>query len=269
MAKIGSRSRWLASTALTALIAGASVLLITGGVASGSPSSAQYQYGGPTNSVAPAVTGTAKVGQTLTTSNGTWSNASATYTYAWNRCDTTGANCASINGATASTYVLVAADQGHTIRSAVTATDSTGTSAPVQSAQTATVTALTGGTIAAADVVLPNLLQNATITFSQNPIRARKTPTTMKIHVTDLHDNSVVGALVQVQGVPYSRIDNIPEATTDSTGWATVQIQPGPKFPHSGYITMFIRARVPGQDLLAGSSSRRLVQATIGTPNGT
>jgi hypothetical protein len=241
-------------------------LLFTGGVAQGSSASAQYAA--PTNTALPAISGAAHVGTALTTSNGTWDDTSATFTYAWSRCDTAGANCAAISGATTSSYTLVSADSGHTIRSVVTAKNSSGSTAAT-SAQTATVTASQNGSIAASDVVLPNLLKIATVTYSQNPIRARKTPTTMKIHVTDLNNNSVDGALVFVQGVPYSRIANIPETKTDSTGWATVQITPGPKFPHTGYITMFIRARVSGQDLLVGSSTRRLVQATIAAPNGT
>ncbi len=48
-----------------------------------------------------------------------------------------------------------------------------------------------------------------------------------------------------------------------------MKITPTKNFPHTGYITMFVRARVSGQDLLTGSSTRRLVQATIAAPNGT
>jgi hypothetical protein len=259
------------SLLLAGVISGASVLLATGGSAAIGASAAQYQYGAPTNTAAPSVTGTAAVGKTLTTSNGTWTsdaaNSAITYSYAWSRCDTAGANCTAISGATATTYALVAADQGHTIRSVVTATNASGAT-QAQSAQTAVVSTV-GGTIAAANVVLPNLLTIDKVQYSQNPIRARKTPTTMKIHVVDQNANSVQGALIFVQGVPYSRIDNIPETQTDSTGWATVNIQPAKNFPRTGYITMFVRARVQGQDILAGSSSRRLVQATIAAPNGT
>lgn len=266
------RGRLLASVALAAVVGGASTLLVSGGggaaLGASASASAQYQYGAPTNTALPAVTGTAQVGKALTTTSGAWSDTSATFTFAWNRCDSAGNNCAVISGATASSYTLVSADQGHTIKSAVTATNSSG-STQALSAPTGVVTVASNGTIAAADVVLPNLLKIATLTYSQNPIKARKTPTTMRIHVTDLNNNSVTGALVFVQGVPYSRIENIPETQTDSTGWATVKIQPTKNFPRTGYITMFVRARVSGQDLLVGSSTRRLVQATIAAPNGT
>ena len=72
----------------------------------------------PVNTVAPAVTGTATVGQTLSTTNGTWTGAPApTFTYQWQRVTT------NISGATSSTYVLVVADVGNTIRCVVTATN--------------------------------------------------------------------------------------------------------------------------------------------------
>lgn len=73
----------------------------------------------PVNTVAPVVSGTATVGETLSTTNGTWLGAPApTFTYQWQR---TGSN---IGGATSSTYVLVAADYANTIRCVVTATNS-------------------------------------------------------------------------------------------------------------------------------------------------
>lgn len=71
----------------------------------------------PVNSVAPAVTGTATEGQTLTCSSGTWTQ-SPSYSYQWNR----GVNA--IIGATASTRVLAAADVGAVMSCTVTATKS-------------------------------------------------------------------------------------------------------------------------------------------------
>ncbi|HVU76469.1 MAG TPA: hypothetical protein VHC67_02730, partial [Gaiellaceae bacterium] len=126
----------------------------------------------------------------------------------------------------------------------------------------------TNGVLNASDVTLPNRLIIDQVKYSANPIHARKTPTSMQVHVSDSHNNAVSGALVFVQGLPYSRINNIPEVSTNSTGWATVNLQPGKLFPRTGYVVMFVRARVSGQDALAGSSTRRLVQVTVGAPNG-
>jgi hypothetical protein len=88
----------------------------------------------PTNTVAPAVTGTAAVGQVLTASTGTWTGTPTSYTYQWSR------NGTAISGATSSSYTVGSADTGDTITVAVTATNATG-SATATSAATATVTA--------------------------------------------------------------------------------------------------------------------------------
>ena len=88
------------------------------GVTANSKSTASVAGTAPVNTVAPAVTGTATVGQTLSTTNGTWTGVpTPTFTYQWQRVTT------NISGATSSTYVLVAADAGNTIRCVVTATN--------------------------------------------------------------------------------------------------------------------------------------------------
>lgn len=81
----------------------------------------------PTRTGDPAISGTAKEGATLTSTNGTFSgSAPFTYTYEWLRCDADGLSCVPIGGATAATYALAAADRGVTVRSRVTATNGGG-----------------------------------------------------------------------------------------------------------------------------------------------
>lgn len=75
----------------------------------------------PANTVAPVASGTARVGQTLSVTDGTWTGtAPITYTYQWRR---DGVN---IGSATNSTYVLVTADLGTAIDCNVTATNAAG-----------------------------------------------------------------------------------------------------------------------------------------------
>jgi hypothetical protein len=93
----------------------------------------------PQNTTPPRVTGTPQVGQTLSTDNGTWAGGPTSYSYAWLRCDASGANCIA-EASTAKTYTVMHVDRGHTIRSKVTATNVDGGTA-AQSAQTAVVTA--------------------------------------------------------------------------------------------------------------------------------
>jgi hypothetical protein len=95
----------------------------------------------PTNSSPPTISGTAQQGQTLTTTNGTWSGTEPiTYIYAWQRCDNKGGHCADIKNATSATYVLAKEDVNHTLRVAVSAKNAEGTNTAL-SAVTGVVTA--------------------------------------------------------------------------------------------------------------------------------
>src|SRR5207244_1793224 len=52
----------------------------------------------PKNTSAPVLSGTARVGQTLSVSKGSWDNNPDSYAYAWLRCDSAGNNCGGILG---------------------------------------------------------------------------------------------------------------------------------------------------------------------------
>ncbi len=97
----------------------------------------------PRNIEVPVVSGLSHETNTLVTTNGVWSGSPTAYQYQWLRCATpTGGSCAVIAGATASTYTVVHADVGSTLRSRVRATNAVGTSVPADSASTAAVTPL-------------------------------------------------------------------------------------------------------------------------------
>jgi subtilisin family serine protease len=93
----------------------------------------------PVNTGPPGIAGAAQQGQTLTAVRGSWTGEPSAYAYQWTRCDTAGAGCAPINGATGQTYTLAAADVGHTLRVQETATNEAGTSSPASSSATAVV----------------------------------------------------------------------------------------------------------------------------------
>src|SRR5262249_50394415 len=85
----------------------------------------------------PSISGTTTVGQLLTADPGAWSG-SPTFAYQWQRCDAGGGSCVDIFGATSATYTLTVADQGHTLRVRVTATNGGG-SVPATSAASGVV----------------------------------------------------------------------------------------------------------------------------------
>ena len=99
-----------------------------------------YLIAAPSNMTVPAITGTTAQGQTLTSGNGTWTGSPTSYSTKWQDCDTSGNNCATVSGATGSTYTLAQSDVGHTIRSTVAATNSGGTTTATSNA-TATIAA--------------------------------------------------------------------------------------------------------------------------------
>ena len=96
----------------------------------------------PSNSSPPTISGSPVDGQILTASPGNWTGSPApTFSYQWQRCDNSGANCNPILGAASSTYTLVTADVGSTIVVAVTGSNSSGSAGPVSSNATSVVKA--------------------------------------------------------------------------------------------------------------------------------
>ena len=118
----------------------------------------------PSNTLLPALSGTAQVGSQLTATAGNWSGSPTSYAIAWLRCDSSAANCTTISGQTNLTYLVTSADQGTTIRAAVTATNAYGSSTGLSPA-TAVVPAVGGG--AAPSVSSPPLVSGTAQVGSQ------------------------------------------------------------------------------------------------------
>lgn len=95
--------------------------------------------GKPHNTSAPTISGEAKVGRTLTLSEGSWrAFPEATFGYQWQSCEGT---CANITeGANAAAYVAKQADLGKKLRASVTGTNSFGATVAT-TAQTSAVVA--------------------------------------------------------------------------------------------------------------------------------
>jgi hypothetical protein len=92
----------------------------------------------PKNTAPPTISGTAKVGQTLTANEGTWTGNPTAYGFQWQRCDADVIVCSSVVGATAKTYLVRIADLGYRLRVRVSARNDKG-SASANSALSAIV----------------------------------------------------------------------------------------------------------------------------------
>jgi hypothetical protein len=107
-------------------------------------STSGFAYGGstpvpvPVNTALPTVSGTAQVGQTLTGSNGTWTNNPTSYRYMW-----TWEDCGTDNTRTSISTVPLTTDIGHQLCFSVWASNASGESVRVEAALTAAVTAAT------------------------------------------------------------------------------------------------------------------------------
>jgi hypothetical protein len=261
-------SRLLAAAATLTALAVAVTAFAGSGFAQGSAAQANYA---PTAQAPPAISGSAQVGQTLTASQGGWSYQSKpSWTYQWVRCDSAGNNCGNIGGANGTTYKVGQDDVGHTLRVVVTAHNSEGTTAAT-SAQTSAVAnpgpsgaiKLGNGKISipASTVALPQRLVIDGVQFQPKTI-ATRAPFIARFHVSDTRGYSVRDVLVYALGLPYAWVAGGSEVRTAQDGWATITVTPSAKLPiHRGHaLVMFVRARVEGQDVLAGASTRRLVQ---------
>jgi hypothetical protein len=265
--------------AAATVVALVSALTAVAGTGLAQSTAAQANYA-PANTAAPTISANTYVGQTLTASNGTWnSDTTPSFSYQWQRCDKLGNGCSSISGATSQTYVLQSGDVGSTLRVVVTAKNSSGSSSAT-SAQTAEITAQApsspapsgpagavkttkGATsIPASSVTLPERL----IINGVGPAHINgRQAFVERVHVVDTRGFVVRDALVHITGLPYSWARSAGEVRTDMDGWANVTVTPTRNMPirPRTALVMFVRARVEGQSLLSGSSTRRLVQVTI------
>jgi hypothetical protein len=87
----------------------------------------------PHNTAAPAIAGSALVGETLTAGDGIWDPATKpkSFAYQWLRCASADSICTPLPGATGEAYNVANADRGSVLRVQVTATNEVGDTAAV------------------------------------------------------------------------------------------------------------------------------------------
>ena len=163
-------------------VAAVAVALVTAIGSAAAPAARATAQAAPVNAAPPVVSGTAREGQTLTASSGSWGGTlPISYSYAWQRCNSSGASCNHISGTSGETYHLVAADVGHTIRAKVKATNADGSAEEV-SAPTGVI-ANTGSAPAATSQPNPSgsAVEGQTLTASNGTWNAAQ-PLTYTYH---------------------------------------------------------------------------------------
>jgi hypothetical protein len=262
-------ARFLVIAAVTAL---ALAVLAVAGVAA-----TERAAVAPKNTQPPVVSGTPQVGKDLTTTNGTWSGTTPlSFSHQWRRCDETGGSCADISGATNNTYTLKSADGGNTLRVVITAKNADG-SDDATSVPTALITAAPAAappsnngcpadksakTAPIANLAPPARLQINEFDVTTGPINKKTQSFSLRVRVGSTCGVDIQGASVYVTAVPYNQFNIPSEQLTGSDGTTTLSFSRLSGYPASSkqqQLTLFIRATKPGEDILAGVSTRRLV----------
>jgi hypothetical protein len=227
----------------------------------------------PASTAPPTISGLAREGQVLTAAVGVWANGPASFSYTWRRCDAGGGHCDGF--AKGQTVRLGAGDVGHRIRVVVAGTNAFGTS-KATSAPTAVVTKAVATPTGA--IRLPSGETSLPVSMIAPPHRlvisgVRFVPARVigrrafigRFRVRDTRGYVVRGALVYALGLPYGWTRNTPEVATGIDGWVQITFLPTVLMPvRHASVVFFLRARKPGDSLLAGVSTRRLVQVKIG-----
>ena len=243
------------------LAIGAGVLL---GAILGQPANSRAAANAkPTPKTPPTISGTAEVGVTLVATHGTWNNNPTSFKYAWLRCASDGGACIGISAATARAYTPTAGDIGHTLRVAVTAHNSSG-STTATSTQTGVVPP-SGCPQGTGAVPIASLTPPARLDISNATVTPRVNRSTGTIHlhftITACEGRPVVGASVFATAIPYNQFA-IGQSMTAGDGTIVLTESRRGGFPVSHdqrLLAVFVRAWKQGEPETAGVSSSRVV----------
>ncbi len=230
----------------------------------------------PKNTAPPTISGTPVVGETLTANPGMWTGTQPiSFSYQWLRCNRRGTSCSQISAATQNTYRLKSVDVGNTLRVRGTAKNTAG-STQATSVPTAVISAATkppatgcpsGKRPARVEQVSPpaRLVVDG-LQISPSVIARSVRDIVVRFHVSNTCGQTVQGALVYATTVPFNQFSNPPEQPTGADGWVALTMHRLPGFPaarRQQLLVMFVRARKPGENLLAGITARRLVSSRV------
>ena len=125
-----------------------------------------------------------------------------------------------------------------------------------------TRTDVIGKTAPIADLAPPARLQIVGFNVTTGAINKQTQSFQLRVHVGSTCGIDIQGASVYVTAVPYNQFGIPSERLTGGDGTVTLAFTRLSGFPASDkqqQLTLFIRATKPGEDILAGVSTRRLV----------
>lgn len=207
----------------------------------------------PFSYTSPGITGTSKVGNTLTASTGTWLGGSITYAYQWKR------DAVVISGATANTYVLVTADYNTLITVSLIATNSAGSTTATSLATSAILPANPVNTVAPA--ITGTITEGNTLTCSTGTWTSQNTiiyAYQWKRGATNVGTNA--NTYVLVSGDVGSTMTCVVTAT--NSGGATTQVS-------NTTTTVQANASIPVNTVLPAVTGTTTANSILTTTSGT
>jgi hypothetical protein len=216
----------------------------------------------------PTISGAAEVGTTLVTTRGTWGGSPTSFRFQWLRCNSTGAACIGIGGATARVYTVTTGDVFHTIRVTVTARNADG-SASATSAATGVVPP-SGCAPGSGLIQISGLTPPARLQISGAAVTPAVRRSTRAIHlhfkVTACGGRPVAGATVFATAIPYNQFA-VGQGTTAADGTVVLTEARRSGFPagrHQRLLAVFVRASKQGEAATGGVSSSRVFAFRFG-----
>ena len=218
----------------------------------------------PANTAPPAISGVPRDGQLLVATTGTWTNSPTNYAFQWLRCDTAGNNCADFGG-DGQSQRLGSSEVGHTIRVTVEATNQYGTT-KATSAPTAVVAGAAPGR--ARSRCRRSRCRSASSSPACSSSRRGSRPVVRSSPASG--SPTPAGTSSTARSSTRSAFRTAGSGTRPRSSPAATAGRRSSSFPtrlmpihRRAALVMFVRARKPGDNVLAGVSARRLVQISI------
>ena len=120
--------------------------------------------------------------------------------------------------------------------------------------------------VAVNDISSPARLQISSFASSPRTIYGNFRSFRVQVHVGDTCGQAVQGANVYATAVPYNQVTIPRMQQTDANGNTTLQFNRLQGFPaarHQQLMVLFVRASKPGENVLAGISTRRLISLRV------
>jgi hypothetical protein len=171
---------------------------------------------------------------------------------------------------------------GNTLRVQVAAKNSSGssssTSAPSAKVGSAPVSngcpslAQGASSVQVKDIASPARLQITSFASSPRTIFGNFSSFKVQVHIADTCGHSVQGAEVYATAVPFNQVTIPSKQMTDTNGNTVLQFNRLRGFPAARsqrLMVLFVRASKPGDNVLAGVSTRRLISLRVNLNQGT